>query len=700
MSLLLLLLSPLLLASSPSLPGVLDEGMWTFDLPPIEKLAKDHGFKPGQEWFDRVRLACVRFPGGSGSFVSADGLVLTNHHVGLDSIQKLSSEEHDYVKEGFYATSREAELKCPDLELVVLESIEDVTARILGAVKPGASPKESNDQRKAETARIEKEEKEKTGLECSVVNLYQGGLYHLYRSRKHTDVRLVFAPEQQIAFYGGDPDNFTYPRYDLDCAFFRVYEEGKPYRPKSFFRWSAAGPKDGELVFVSGNPGSTGRLLTYANLEYLRDVQYPQTLRLLKGDREALAAFSRRGEEQARRAKDDLFSVENSIKAITGFHGGLLDARLMEKKGKEQEALRATLGPDSKEAIDFDKAIAAIAEARRNIAPTAIRSRFSRLTGSLGDIAVSLVRMAAEREMKNEDRLPEYRATNLDSLKRRIFSSKPIYLDLEEARLAEAFRQAAAELGAEDPFVKAALGGRSPAEAAAAAVRGTKLGGHEDDAIEAAVAERKRLEEGGTKAIADSTDPMIALARAVDPVTRGLRKKSEDELESVETQNGEILSKMRFRAYGRTVPPDATFTLRLTYGTVKGYEEDTTLVPYKTTFAGLYERHAAFDGKPPFDLPARWIERKGRIEQTVPINFVCTTDIIGGNSGSPVFNRDAEIVGLVFDGNIQSLPNRFVYDDVIARTVAVHSAGMVEAMRNVYDAGALADELQGKVGGR
>ncbi|MGH7150226.1 MAG: S46 family peptidase, partial [Planctomycetota bacterium] len=473
---LLLLLSPLLLAVSPPPSSVVDDGMWTFDNPPLERLQKDHGFKPDKDWFDRVRLACVRFPGGSGSFVSADGLVMTNHHVGLDSIQKLSTKEKDLVKEGFYAPTRDAELKCPDLELRVLESTEDVTKRVQGAVKEGAIPKEANEQRKAEMARIEKEEKEKTGLECTVVNLYQGGFFHLYRYKVHADVRLVFAPEQQVAFYGGDPDNFTYPRYDLDCSFFRVYEEGKPCRPKSWFRWSAAGPKDGELVFVSGNPGSTGRLLTFAQTEYDRDVLLPQTLRYNRGMRAALKAYSAQGEQEERQAKDDLFNAENSIKARTGFLGGLENPQTMARKKAEEERLLSTLGSDTKEGVALSKAIASIAAARKGIIPTATRMRFSRAESFLGDVAITLVRMTAELEKKNEDRLPEYRETALDSLRRRIFSPRPVYLDLEEARLAEGFRQGLAELGLDDPFVKAALGGKSPSEAAAAALRGTKLG--------------------------------------------------------------------------------------------------------------------------------------------------------------------------------------------------------------------------------
>jgi hypothetical protein len=664
-----------------------DEGMWTFDNPPLERLAKDHGFEPTPSWFEHVRLACVRFPGGSGSFVSADGLVLTNHHVGFDAIQKLSTEEADLVKDGFYAPTRDRELRCQDLELVVLESTEDVTARVQGAVGEGATPKEANDQRKAEMARIEKEEKERTGLDCTVVNLYSGGAYHLYRYRKHTDVRLVFAPEAQIAFYGGDPDNFTFPRFDLDCAFFRVYEEDKPYRPKHYFAWSGNGPQEGDLVFVSGNPGSTGRLDTTAKLEYIRDVQYPQTLRRLTGLRSALRAFSARGEEQARRAKDDLFGVENSIKAITGYLSGLQDARIFANKEKAEREFGARIVWDTREGQDYRRALEAIAKARKDVVPTATRFRFSSFSGTLSPIAVDLVRMTAELEKPNEDRLPEYRDSALDSLERRLYSTQPIYLDLEEAMLAEALRQSLAELGPDDPFVKTALGGRTPEEAAAGAIRGTKL---------VDVEERKRLGAGGTKAIEASTDPTIALARAVDPITRGLRKKIEDELESVETVAGERLAELRFRTYGKSVWPDATFTLRLSYGTVKGYEEDTTLVPWKTTYFGLFERHAAFDGKPPYDLPERWLEKRERLDLSTPLNFVCTADIIGGNSGSPVVNRDAELVGLIFDGNIQSLPNRFVYDDEMARAVAVHSAGILEALRKVYDAGALADELVAK----
>ncbi|MFO0981920.1 MAG: S46 family peptidase [Planctomycetota bacterium] len=661
-----------------------DEGMWTFDNPPTERLQRDHGFLPTPEWLDHVRLASVRFnDGGSGSFISGAGLVLTNHHVGLRSIQKMSSKDHDYVKQGFYARTRADELRCPDLELNVLMGMADVTARVQGAANSGAADKEQNDQRKAEMARIEKEASETTGLRCNVVSLYQGAEYWLYRYQKFKDVRLVFAPEQQIAFFGGDPDNFTYPRFDLDFAIFRVYENEQPIQPPAFLKWSAAGAAEDELVFVSGNPGSTGRLQTMAQLEYMRDSSYPRSIAGFKRLRDALARYAASGAEAARRSKDLIFGYENSIKAQTGYLEGLQQARVMLRKADEEQKLRAFVprNADVKAAGDPWEAIARARATLRTFADaqyvTSLRTRFTRM-------AEHIVRLAAEQEKQNEDRLPEYRDSNLDSLKFELFSSAPVYPDLEEVLLAEQLAMAEEKLGADDAFVKAALDGQRPADVARSLIAGTTL-------ID--VATRKQLVDGGRQAVAASADTLIAYFRKIDPITRALRKRLEDEVESVETQAGDRIAKVRFALLGRSTYPDATFTLRLAYGTVKGYDVGGTRVPYKTTFHGLYERHAAFDGKPPFDLPRRYLDRKAQIDLDTPLDFALTTDIIGGNSGSPVINRQGELVGLIFDGNIESLGNRFVYDEQVARAVAVHSRAIIEALGKIYDAAPLAQEI-------
>lgn len=683
-----------------------DEGMWTFDNPPVQRLKEVYGFTPDSAWFDHVRMSSVRFmSGGSGSFVSANGLVMTNHHVGLESIQKLSTPEKDLVKNGFYAGEAANELKCPDLELNMLVNIDDVTARVTGAVKPGMSSAEGNVARKAEIAAIQKEESEKTGMRCDVVTLYRGGEYHLYRYKKFTDIRLVLCPEQETAFYGGDPDNFTFPRYDLDVTFFRVYENGQPYAPAHHLAWNPDGCKEGDLVFVSGNPGSTGRMNTLAQLEFLRATSYPRSLRALATFIAALEKYSARGAEERRRAKDTIFGMSNSQKAIFGFLGGLEDPRLLARKAAEEKELAAKLGGDPakkgtddkdvapKNAADaaalaeYQGAIDAIAAAYKKLNEFTGRLYWSVLRGDAATKALQLVQLATELPKPNGQRLPEYTDSRLDSLKLGLFSSAPLHLDMDEVLLTTHFEMALKELGPDDPFIKAALGGKTPAEAAKAAIASTKL---------ADPAERKKLFDGGKAAIDASTDSLIVLARNVDPILRELRKRFEEEVESVESANGEKIARARFKAYGKSQPPDATFTPRLSYGVVKGYEENQTLVPWKTTFNGLYERSASFDNKGPFELPKRWFDKRAAVALDTPFDFVCTADIIGGNSGSPVIGRDGRLVGIIFDGNIHSQANRFVYDDVQARAVSVHASGILMALRQVFDAGSLVDELLAK----
>jgi len=667
-----------------------DEGMWTFDNPPLQQLQKRYGFTPTQAWLDHVRLSSVRFnDGGSGSFVSPHGLLLTNHHVALGQLQKVSSPQKDYVQDGFYARTAAEELKCPDLEVNQLVSLEEVTQRVLGAVQPGMSDEAALKARKAEIAKIEKESTEKTGLRSDVIPLYQGSEYWLYRYKKYTDLRLVFAPEQQTAFFGGDPDNFTYPRYDIDFALFRAYENGRPVDSPNYLKWNAKGAGDGELVFVSGHPGSTSRLDTLAQMETLRDYTLPLLLRYLRRYLEAAKQYSARGPEQAREATERIFIIENSIKAIDGEYQGLLDKSLIAKKQKEEADFRVLVAgkPDWQKAYGgaWDVIAQAEGKEREMVKPLRLHTlTWSRLYGN----ALSIVRYVAEVKKPDGERLEGYHDSQLDSLRFRLFSPAPFYPKYEEALLAANLGFAREILGDEDPFIKAVLRARAPEEAAEEAMEGTKL---TDSAY------RKSLVEGGEAAVQASTDPLIVLARQADPFGREMIKWSENNVESVETPAGEKIGKARFLAYGKSMYPDATFTLRLSYGTVKGYPMNGTIAPPETTLYGLYDRAYSFQMKPPFDLPARYMEGKARLDLATPVDFVSTCDIIGGNSGSPVIDRQGDLVGLIFDGNIESLVGDYVYNEENNRAVAVHSAVIIEVLRKLYNAGALANELEGKM---
>lgn len=672
---------------SPWLSARADEGMWTFANPPLQQLKAKHGFEPTKEWLEHVRLSSVRIGGGTGAFVSTDGLVLTNHHIIRSSLAKLSTAERNLVKAGFYARTRAEELKASDLTVEVLVSMEDVTERVQAAGRNASDSKGSEARRKAEIALIEKDSREKAAaLRPTVISLYEGGEYWLYNYKKYTDVRMVFAPEAQAAEFGGDYDNFTFPRYALDSAFVRVYENDKPARVANYLRWNSQGATENELIFVVGNPGSTDRLRTISQIEYQRDVSNPMQLRSLTRRRDALVRFSARGEEQARRASDAISSFNNTLKRLNGQQEGLQTAKLMQQKMTEERELRQRLAQNA----DLEKTHGAawneMAEVFKKLSPVAKRLFYSNLAGSsLASYALTMAQYAAETKKPSAERLAAYRDSNLESLKTQLLSTAPVYTDYEEFVLTERLREIQEELGPDDAFVKAVLGGRAPAEVAGELIKGTKLND---------VAYRRSLLEGGAAAIDASTDAMIVLARKIDPIGRELDVWNRENIEGARTAAGEKVSKARFAVYGKSIAPDANFTLRFSYGVVKGYELGTTLVPYKTTYAGLYDRGASFDYKPPFNIAPQMLARKQNVELTRPFNFVYTADTIGGNSGSPVINRKGEIVGVNFDSNIHRFVSRYVYTEETGRAMGVHTGGIIEALRKVYDAGALADELE------
>jgi hypothetical protein len=679
-----------LLAVLLVLPIFADEGMWLFNKPPKDLLQKKYGFTVTQEFMDHLRLASISFGGASGSFISPDGLVLTNHHVGRGAVQNLSTKDRDLMKSGFYARTRAEELKVPGMELRVLYEIEDVTDKVLGAEKPGMTSVEAADARGKVIAALEKETTEKTGLRSSVVTLYAGGMYHLYKFKTHSDVRLVFAPEYLIAFFGGDPDNFTYPRYDLDICLFRIYENGQPFKSDHYIKWAPKGVREGELLFCSGHPGSTGRLLTYAQLELLRDTSYPFAIANYKRRQAYMHEYSKRGEEEARIANRNLFGIENSLKATIGYQSGLLDKALMEKKLKEEQAFRAELAKSPELQTEFAAAWDEIAEAQKKYAsfykPFTFFERANGFYTTYFGIARNLVRLAMEKPKANADRLREYRDAGLSSLERGLLSPAPIYDEFEILRLADSLAQLKEELGGTQE-IRWILGDRPPQDVARELVTGTKLRDLDH---------RKKLMAGGLEAIYQCQDPMIKLALLVDPVSRGLRARYEKEVEAVETRNGARIAQVMFKLKGTAIPPDATGTLRMSFGVAKGYVENGKKIPYETTFAGLYEKSRKAGNKDPYELPESFLKKKAAVNPAAPVDFVSTCDSIGGNSGSPVVNRKGEFVGVLFDGNIQSLPTRFVYEDTISRSVMVHGQGIIEALLKIYDAKPLVDEILGK----
>jgi len=671
--------------------------MWLLNAPPREQLKKKYGFELQDDWLKNAMLASVRFNiGGSGGFVSPEGLLVTNHHVAADSAQKLSKPGADLYNDGFYAATRNAELKCPDLEVNVLQEIIDVTHDVNAAVKPDMKPAEAFAARRGVMAKIESESLAKTGLRSDVVTLYNGWAYHLYRYKKYTDVRLVFSPEKAIASFGGDVDNFEYPRMNLDVAFFRVYETDQPAKTPQYFKWSATGPNENDLIFVTGHPGTTQRLETLARLKHRRDLTIPYALYRLRTLEAALLQYSEQSPEKKRQAGTELQSVANARKAFSGQLQGLLDPKIMEQKfeaendpmlrKKWNEAYTPPEGlnpPQQSPWTQIELIQKSYSEFEK---PYSLLETGHAFFSPLFTSARHCVRLADELPKKSTDRLREYRDSNLDSLKFGLYSPAPIYPDLERAKLTASLTFLAENLGGDHPAVKVVLDGKNPATRAVELAT-TKLYDP---------AERKRLVEGGKKAIEESRDPMIKLAHAIDAESRQLRVRYENEVEEPERQAYATLADLRFKAYGKSLAPDATFTLRLAFGIVKGYEVAGKALPFHTTFVQAFEKHAALGGKEPFNLPKRWLDGEEKLDLSTPFNFVSTADTIGGNSGSPVLNRAGELVGINFDRNRHGLVRNFVYTDVQARHIAVHSKAVLEALNKLYPAGPLAKELTGK----
>jgi hypothetical protein len=664
-----------------------EEGMWTFDNPPLKQLAAKYNFHPTQAWLDHLRLSSVRLnDGGSGSFVSPNGLLLTNHHVARGQLQKNSTAEHDYLRDGFYAATPDAEMASPDLEVNVLVAMQDVTARVQGAAKGIADDAKALKARDAEIAAIEKESESKTGLRSDVVPFYEGGEYWLYQYKKYTDVRLVFAPEQQAAFFGGDPDNFTYPRYDLDMALFRVYENGKPLHTDNFLKWSAKGAAPGELIFISGHPGSTERDDTVSQLIMERDLNEPAVIEYLQRRIAAAQAFAAQGPEQARLVGSTIFGLQNSLKVYIGRAQALAEPAILAKKQAEEADFRAKVAANPEWQKAYGDAWETIDAIDKKAATRLNALIFRRTDSRLFSIARQIVQYVVEVKKPDGERLDGYHDAQLESLRFQLLSPAPIYPSTEKLYMTTALNLAAEKLGKNDEYLVALLQGSDVNTFVNSVVDGTKLSD---------VSVRKALLDGGETAVAASTDPMMAAARRTDPLAREYRRWQHDEIESVLTTAGEKLGKARFLVYGKDAYPDATFTLRLSYGTVEGFPYNGTIAPPFTTFYGLYDRAASFSNKAPFDLTARQVAARDKLDLSTPLDFVAAGDIIGGNSGSPVVNREGELVGLIFDGNIESMAGDFVYEGSKNRAVAVHSVGMIEGLRKLYGAGALADELQG-----
>lgn len=668
-------------------PLLAAEGMWTLDNLPYADLEKNYKFKPTQEWIQKSMRSAVRLAGGcSGSFVSAEGLVLTNHHCVISCVEDLSSTEQDFVNKGFLAKSRREEKQCPGMEVNRLEKTEDVTERMLTALA-GLTGKAFSDAKKAEQSRIEQECVGEAGdkRRCDIVELYGGGQYHVYQYSRYQDVRLVFAPEYAAGFFGGDPDNFNFPRYNLDMSLLRVYADGQPITNNDWFPINPKGANENELVMTLGHPGATQRLLTMAELETQRDLVLPFRLIFASEYRGLLLQYSRQGAEQARIAQTELTMVENGIKARTGMFQSLLSPAVMQQKRNDENAFRNWVASDAARKQRFGdpwKTLSDTQVAWRNLYLDYVMVELG--MGALSQQvtwAKTLVRGTAEMEKPDAERLREFSQAALPGVQASLFAETPLYPEFEELKLSWSLSKLRERLGVDNPIVKSILGKESPESIAKNIVANSKLA---DSAL------RKQLWDGGTDAVKQSNDPAIVLARLLDEHGRKMREQFDHQIEPVQKAAIEQLAKARFAFKGTAVYPDATFSLRLSYGVIRGWNERGTPVKPFTDFAGLFDRATAYD---PFKLADTWVAAQKNLNKKTRFNQVSTNDIVGGNSGSPLINARGELVGLIFDGNIQSLGGSYFYDESVNRAVSVHSAAISEALKKVYKSEHLVKEL-------
>ena len=658
-----------------------DEGMWTFDAFPAAKMRADYGWTPDQAWLDKVRAASVRLTGGcSASFVSDAGLILTNHHCVAHCVEENSTADNNILKAGFTARTRDEEKKCAGQQAEVVTSIRDVTSQVKAAIGT-ASGEAAVKARSAIVASLEKDNCPDTAkTRCQVVSLYGGGQYKLYSYRKYSDVRLVWAPEAQAAQFGGDPDNFNFPRYSLDASFLRAYEDGRPAATPSHLDWSPRAPVDGEATFVVGNPGSTARLFTSDQIAFQRELALPITLATYSELRGRLIAAMASSPDKEREAAETLGSVENSLKVYIGRVNALGDPAFTGKLAAAEAELKARSAGNTA----IGNPWADIAKAMSAYRDFYVADRFSLPQGDLFGYAITLVRAAAERGKPDAERFPGYSDSALPLVEKRLLDEKPIYPWLDQLFMEWSLSKAREYLGADDPQTRLLLGKESPEGLTARLVGGTKLA---DPAV------RKALWDGGQAAINASTDPMIVYARSLDANDRALQKRFDEQVDAPLTAAGAQLADARFAAYGDSVYPDATFTLRISYGKVAGWMERGRMVPTRTTLGGTFDRAT---GASPFDLPPAFAANKAKIDMGTTYDFVTTNDIIGGNSGSPVIDRAGKVIGAAFDGNIHSLGGNYGYDGTINRTVVVSTAAVQEALETIYPAPHLVAELKGK----